>query len=231
MTTVGQKERATQNRVIRLFQERLGYRYLGNWEEEERAMPVEDGLLCDYLTKTGYSDKEIQRALVQLYKAQAIGEGRSLYDANKAAYEMLRYGIKVKPDGRRKPRTVWLINWKEPLKNDFAVMGSRECHGLAGTPLLKTDKQTSLEVFGSYIHTYKFDEAVKDGVVLDLRYEAQECGDDGAAYPRERGKESRANPDGMVSPADQGGGCRVHGQVSAELAEPPSGTEQLPGKP
>jgi type I restriction enzyme, R subunit len=53
-------------------------------------------------------------------------------------------------------------------------MGSRECHGLAGTPLLKTDKQTSLEVFGSYIHTYKLDEAVKDGVVLDLRYEAQE---------------------------------------------------------
>jgi type I restriction enzyme R subunit len=29
-------------------------------------------------------------------------------------------------------------------------------------------------VFGSYIHTYKFDEAVADGVVLDLRYEARD---------------------------------------------------------
>ena len=29
-------------------------------------------------------------------------------------------------------------------------------------------------IFGRYIHTYKFDEAVKDGVVLDLRYEARD---------------------------------------------------------
>jgi len=46
--------------------------------------------------------------------------------------------------------------------------------GFTGTPLLKTDKQKSIEVFGRYIHTYKFDEAVKDGVVLDLRYEARD---------------------------------------------------------
>jgi type I restriction enzyme R subunit len=43
--------------------------------------------------------------------------------------------------------------------------------GFTGTPLLKRDKKTSLETFGGYIHTYKFDEAVRDGVVLDLRYE------------------------------------------------------------
>ena len=43
--------------------------------------------------------------------------------------------------------------------------------GFTGTPLLKKDKKTSLETFGGYIHTYKFDEAVRDGVVLDLRYE------------------------------------------------------------
>jgi type I restriction enzyme, R subunit len=45
--------------------------------------------------------------------------------------------------------------------------------GFTGTPLLKTDKETSIETFGSFIHTYKFDEAVADGVVLDLRYEAR----------------------------------------------------------
>ena len=45
--------------------------------------------------------------------------------------------------------------------------------GFTGTPLLKADKETSLETFGSFIHTYKFDEAVEDGVVLDLRYEAR----------------------------------------------------------
>lgn len=46
--------------------------------------------------------------------------------------------------------------------------------GFTGTPLLKADKQKSIEIFGSYIHTYKYDEAVKDNVVLDLRYEARD---------------------------------------------------------
>ena len=45
--------------------------------------------------------------------------------------------------------------------------------GFTGTPLLRRDRQTTREVFGSYIHTYKFDEAVADGVVLDLKYEAR----------------------------------------------------------
>jgi type I restriction enzyme R subunit len=45
--------------------------------------------------------------------------------------------------------------------------------GFTGTPLLRKDKQTTHEVFGSYIHTYKFPEAVADKVVLDLKYEAR----------------------------------------------------------
>lgn len=46
--------------------------------------------------------------------------------------------------------------------------------GFTGTPLLKKDKQTSLEVFGKYIHTYKFNEGVEDGVILDLVYETRD---------------------------------------------------------
>lgn len=46
--------------------------------------------------------------------------------------------------------------------------------GFTGTPLLKADKATSLEIFGGYIHTYKFNEGVEDGVVLDLVYEARD---------------------------------------------------------
>ena len=46
--------------------------------------------------------------------------------------------------------------------------------GFTGTPLLKNDKPMSLETFGRYIHTYKYDEAVADKVVLDLRYEARD---------------------------------------------------------
>ena len=39
---------------------------------------------------------------------------------------------------------------------------------------MASDKQRSIEVFGPYVHTYKYDEAVGDGVVLDLRYEARD---------------------------------------------------------
>ena len=46
--------------------------------------------------------------------------------------------------------------------------------GFTGTPLLRKDKQTTREVFGTYIHTYKFDEAVADKVVLDLKYRARD---------------------------------------------------------
>ena len=55
-----------------------------------------------------------------------------------------------------------------------ALMPDAVFIGFTGTPLLKKDKQTSLEVFGGYIHTYKFSEAVEDEVVLDLVYEARD---------------------------------------------------------
>ena len=55
-----------------------------------------------------------------------------------------------------------------------AMMPNAVFIGFTGTPLLKKDKATSLEVFGGYIHTYKFSEAVEDEVVLDLVYEARD---------------------------------------------------------
>lgn len=46
--------------------------------------------------------------------------------------------------------------------------------GFTGTPLLRRDRKTTREVFGTYIHTYRFPEAVADKVVLDLKYEARD---------------------------------------------------------
>lgn len=57
-----------------------------------------------------------------------------------------------------------------------AILGDAVFIGFTGTPLLKSDKAKSVETFGRYIHTYKFDEAVRDKVVLDLRYEARDIG-------------------------------------------------------
>lgn len=54
-----------------------------------------------------------------------------------------------------------------------AVLHNAVFIGFTGTPLLKQDKKTTMDVFGRYIHTYKFNEAVEDGVVKDLMYEGR----------------------------------------------------------
>ncbi|MFD2112114.1 type I restriction endonuclease subunit R [Thiorhodococcus fuscus] len=46
--------------------------------------------------------------------------------------------------------------------------------GFTGTPLLRKDRKMTRDVFGTYIHTYKFHQAVADKVVLDLKYEARD---------------------------------------------------------
>ncbi len=56
--------------------------------------------------------------------------------------------------------------------------------GFTGTPLLsrremiKRGIKSSIEIFGTYIHTYKYPEAVADKVILDLRYEARDVPQD-----------------------------------------------------
>ncbi len=42
MSSIGKIERETQNRVITLFRNELGYRYLGNWEAREDNKNVEE---------------------------------------------------------------------------------------------------------------------------------------------------------------------------------------------
>jgi len=49
MPPVGQPERATQNRVIALLRDKLGYRYLGDWNDREGNRSIEEGLLTGRL--------------------------------------------------------------------------------------------------------------------------------------------------------------------------------------
>ena len=121
MSTVGQRERATQERVIRLFQDHLNYSYLGNWTERDNNRNIEQGLLAQWLQRQGVSEVLINKVLHKLDQAAALGEGINLYDANQAVYGLLRYGVKVKEGAGQQFQTVMLINWQEPEKNDFAI--------------------------------------------------------------------------------------------------------------
>ncbi len=120
MSTVGQIEKKTQARVVKLFRDTLGYDYLGDWEEREGNACIENDLLSSWLKKRGVDKALITRALHLLSKA-AGDTSKSLYDRNRAVYELLRYGVKVKPDVGEHVQTVWLIDWKHPEKNHFAI--------------------------------------------------------------------------------------------------------------
>ena len=116
----GQSERATQNRVIALFHNELRYRYLGDWADRPNNSNIEESLLTAFLTKGGYSQAQIAQALY-LLRTEANNPNRSLYDNNKEVYSKLRYAVKVKTQAGENTEDVWLINWKEPAQNDFAI--------------------------------------------------------------------------------------------------------------
>lgn len=121
MSTVGQIERKTQSRVVKLFREQLEYEYLGDWHDGNRTSGIEDDLLIQNLQARGYDATLIGRALDRLHKAAAVGAGRNLYEANREVYELLRYGVKVKAAVGEQSETVHLINWADPNANHFAV--------------------------------------------------------------------------------------------------------------
>ena len=95
MSKVGQIERATQNRIVALFQQQLRYRYLGNLEKEENSN-VDETLLKAHLTQQGYSPTLISKAVFEFKKIVTINTNDDLYQANKNVYAALRYGINVK---------------------------------------------------------------------------------------------------------------------------------------
>ena len=120
MSTVGQPERATQNRVIALFRDELGYRYLGDWTDRDGNSNIEEGLLSAWLTKSGYTPGQISVALHKL-RTEADNHSRTLYGNNHAVYNLLRYGVPVKIEAGTVTETVHLINWQDPEQNDFAI--------------------------------------------------------------------------------------------------------------
>ena len=120
MTTVGQRERITQDRVVARFQTHLGYDYLGNWEDREINGNIEKTILHQYLLKKGYSNILIIKAIHELDRV-ATNQSKSLYDLNKDVYSLLRYGVKVKEEVGENTRTVKLIDWDNPLENQFAI--------------------------------------------------------------------------------------------------------------
>jgi len=113
-------ERMTQDRVIHLFQEKLGYEYLGNWHARPNNSNVEEEFLIRFLSKQGHSKEIISRTLDLI--SQTIHQfDKSLYQRNKEFYAKLRYGVVTKIEASKHNETIALIDWKHPENNHFAI--------------------------------------------------------------------------------------------------------------
>lgn len=138
-TNIGAKERVTQERLIGLFQNVLKYDYLGNWEYREDNANVEEALLRRYLKRRSYADKEIDKAVAKLKQAAAnIGIG--LYNANHEVYTLLRYGVNVQSEVSEHKKMVHLIDWANPMENDFQIAEEVTVQG-------KSDRRPDLVVY------------------------------------------------------------------------------------
>lgn len=131
MDDIGKPERATQNRVVKLFCEQLGYTYLGNLEDKPDNSNIEVPQLMEYLSARGYDRDQINKALDKLQSA-ANHHGQDLYHNNKDVYQLLRYGVPVKVEAGVPTVTVQVIDWQHPEQNRFyiaeevTVLGEKE---------------------------------------------------------------------------------------------------------
>lgn len=120
MSSVGQVERKTQDRIVKLFLSTLDYTYLGDWHEREANSAIEQDYLIKYLTRKGYSKDLINKAVNKLLNA-TLNQSDKLYYANKEVYTLLRYGVKAKENVGEQNQTVSFINFNDVYDNDFYI--------------------------------------------------------------------------------------------------------------
>lgn len=119
MSAVGQIERATQKRVVKLFEQTLGYKYLGDWKDRENNRNIEESDLRAWLSGR-YDEALITRAIAELRRV-AGDSSRIHYDVNRSVYELLRYGVKVSDGAGENFHTIRLLDWADPEANHFAI--------------------------------------------------------------------------------------------------------------
>ncbi|WP_455423689.1 type I restriction endonuclease subunit R [Chloracidobacterium validum] len=121
LTSPFPSERATQDRVIALFRDELGYRFLGSWADRPGNSNIDEGLLTAWLAKRGVTGPQIAVVLHRL-RTEADNPNRSLYQNNQAVHSLLRYGVPVKIEASQPTATVHLIDWQNPEANDFVLV-------------------------------------------------------------------------------------------------------------
>ena len=120
MSSVNELEIVTQERILhKIFEKKLNYNYLGNFEDRENNSNIEEELLLKFLLKK-YSEEIAKKAIAELKKV-AHNETKSLYEVNKEVYNMLKYGIGVTLYVGEKEQKVYFIDYEDYTNNEFYV--------------------------------------------------------------------------------------------------------------
>ncbi|MBL4937788.1 HsdR family type I site-specific deoxyribonuclease [Clostridium sp. YIM B02515] len=119
--SIGEAEFKTQKKVIKFFRDKniLDYAYMGNLKDKVNKN-IDEKRLATFLKGHGYSDVVIRRVTDELLRT-ANNAQHDIYNVNKNVYELLKYGIKVKPNADAAPITVYLVDFEHPTNNDFAI--------------------------------------------------------------------------------------------------------------
>lgn len=157
-----QREREYQNKLVKRFQEELGYQYLGNWQYAKgeavnclgkQNSPILDDEVRKFLKdqkkddgKTPrYTECQIEDVLFQLKNKARLGNAKmnDLMQCNTDLYDTLMMGIKSQPDPKSNHEDVMLFDFEDFTNNNFAI--AEEVSYI--DPLLGKNKRPDIVVY------------------------------------------------------------------------------------
>lgn len=157
-----QREREYQNKLVKRFQDELGYKYLGNWQYAKGEVvnclgkqnsPILDDEVRKFLKdpkkedgKTPrYTEHQIEDVLLQLKSKGRLGNAKmsNLMQCNTALYDTLMMGIKSQPDPKSNHEDVMLFDFEDFTNNNFAI--AEEVSYI--DPLLGKNKRPDIVVY------------------------------------------------------------------------------------
>ncbi len=157
-----QREKEYQKKLVKRFQDELGYQYLGNWQYSKgeavnclgkQNSPILDDEVCKFLKdqkkddgKTPrYTECQIEDVLFQLKSKARLGNAKmnDLMQCNTDLYDTFMMGIKSQPDPKSNHEDVMLFDFEDFTNNNFAI--AEEVSYI--DPLLGKNKRPDIVVY------------------------------------------------------------------------------------
>lgn len=157
-----QREREYQNKLVKRFQDELGYKYLGNWQYAKgeavnclgkQNSPILDDEVRKFLKEQKkddgktprYTEHQIEDVIFQLKSKARLGNAKmnDLMQCNTDLYDTFMMGIKSQPAPKSNHEDVMLFDFEDFTNNNFAI--AEEVSYI--DPLLGKNKRPDIVVY------------------------------------------------------------------------------------